>query len=137
MVPGNETIPVAPTGAQVVVGGPAGAGQSPVTGPSTNDRACESLNHLPAVALLSTWIGFSPAFSFSSTPGVPEYLQTKTLSPVVAREPLAPGPTSERATMLATASQPALRNIVARLRRRPLVSIDLLSPNWRGKARRE
>ena len=38
---------------------------------------------------------------------------------------------------LATASQPALRKVVARFRRRRLVSIDLLSPNWRGKERDE
>jgi hypothetical protein len=46
----------------------------------------------------------------------------------VARAPLAPGPASERATMLATASQPALRNVAARLLRRLVVSMDLLSP---------
>jgi hypothetical protein len=40
----------------------------------------------------------------------------------------APGPASASATMLATASQPALRNVVARVRRRMFVSIVLLSP---------
>src|SRR5664280_2335146 len=44
------------------------------------------------------------------------------------------GPATATPTMLATASQPALRNVVARFRRRISVSMVLLSPRcWRGK----
>jgi hypothetical protein len=82
-------------------------------------------------------IGLSPVCSVSPTPGVVTYLQTKTLPALSARAALLLGPTSARPTMLATASQPALRNVVARFRRRMFVSIDLPSPTGAAVMGRE
>jgi hypothetical protein len=53
----------------------------------------------------------------------------------VANADEALGPASDRATMLTTASQPALRKMLRRLGRRVYVSIVLLSPSVRLKCR--